>query len=79
MADIDRPAITARIQALIVANGGCAAVARKCDLPLPTVETWHQGRNLPGSVALAKLSRGCEVSAHWILFGRARPSAVRHG
>lgn len=70
--DIDRAAITQRLRDLITVRGGPAEVARLCDIALPTVETWIAGRGLPGSVNLAKLARGCAISAHWILFGKER-------
>ena len=72
MSEIDRDTITRRLRDLIVVRGGPAEVERLCDLALPTVETWIAGRGLPGSVNLAKLARGCAVSAHWILFGKER-------
>lgn len=70
--EIDRIAITLRIQHLIKVAGGQAAFARQCELPESTIEYWLQSSGLPGSVALAKIARGCKVSAHWILFGKDR-------
>lgn len=72
----DRPAIRARIQHLAILNGGTKPCADKCEVQVPSLETWLAGRALPGSVALAKLARGCDVSAHWILFGQ---EMTRHG
>ncbi len=78
--EIDRAAINERIQNLISIKGGPATVARLCGIAEPTIEYWINGGGLPNSVALARLSQGCEVSAHWILFGRERPAGRRnHG
>lgn len=78
--EIDRYAINGRIQNLVTIKGGASAVARLCGLPEPTIEYWINAGGLPGSVALARLAQGCEVSAHWILFGRDRPAGKRsHG
>ncbi|NTT88528.1 MULTISPECIES: hypothetical protein [unclassified Tabrizicola] len=74
--DLDRSGVRARIQHLAFLQGGTKPCAEKCAVPVPSLETWLAGRALPGSVALAKLARGCDVSAHWILFGQ---EATRHG
>lgn len=69
---IDANAVFLRLRSLVEMYGGQAAVARDSGLPLPTLETYMQGKHLPGSVALAQLSRTLKVSADFILFGEAR-------
>lgn len=74
--ELDRPGLRARIQHLARQHGGTKPCAERCEIPVPSLETWLSGASPPGSVALAKLARGCDVSVHWIIFGEEQ---TRHG
>lgn len=69
---IDAQAVFLRIRSLVEMHGGQAAVAQIAGLPLPTMETYMRGKNLPGTMALAQLSRALQVSADFLLFGEVR-------
>jgi len=76
---VDPQAMILRIRELVVLRGGAKAVAAACDIAGPTLETYLRGKNLPGSLALAQLSRGLQVSSDWLLFGRSSAERVASG
>lgn len=69
---IDPQAVYLRIRSLVDMHGGPAAVAREAGMPLSTLETYVGGKNLPGAMALAQLSRAFAVSTDFLLFGEGR-------
>jgi len=68
---LDPQAVILRIREIVALRGGPKAVAEAASLPLPTLETYLTGKSLPGSLALASLSVGLNVSSDWLLFGKA--------
>ena len=69
---IDPQAVYLRIRSLVELHGGVPAVSELAGMPKPTLETYMQGKNLPGAMALAQLSRAFEVSTDFLLFGKGR-------
>lgn len=66
---VDPAAVALRIRSVVELRGTLGEAARLSGIPKPTLEGYVQGKNLPGSFALACLCRGLNVSADWILFG----------
>lgn len=69
---IDAHAVCVRIRSLVELHGGPTAVARDTGLKSNTVNSYLEGKVLPGAMSLAQLSRGLGVTADFILFGEAR-------
>jgi transcriptional regulator with XRE-family HTH domain len=69
---LDPVHLVTRLRAVCELHGGPAEVARLCGLKLPSLESYLSGKCLPGSMALAAISRGLGVSADWLLFGDER-------
>jgi transcriptional regulator with XRE-family HTH domain len=51
-----------------------AAAAEICGLPVPTLEAYLSGANLPGLQALATIAASLGVSLDWLVFGKGRAS-----
>lgn len=66
---IDPQAVLLRIRLIVQQYGSVREVAEKCGLPVPSLETYVKGQNLPGTLAIASLCHGLSVSADWLLFG----------
>ena len=69
---IDPQAVYLRIRSLIEMHGGVSTVSETAGMPKPTLETYMQGKNLPGAMALAQLSRAMNISVDFLLFGEVR-------
>ena len=60
--------IESRIRTMLqIRNLTVAKAAERCQLPVPTFETYLYGKNLPGAAGLLLLSRGLGCSADWLL------------
>lgn len=68
---IDPQAVFLRIRELVALRGGPKAVSDACGVAVPTLEVYLRGTSLPGTLALAALSNGLQVSADWLLFGKS--------
>lgn len=70
---IDPAAVNLRIRSIVAEFDTIAAAAKACDMLPAALEGYVSGRNLPGSMALARLCVGLGISADWLLFGLVRP------
>ncbi len=69
---IDAHAVFMRIRSLVELQGGPAAAVRDTGLKLSTLNSYLEGKALPGAMSLAQMSRGFGVTADFLLFGEGR-------
>lgn len=65
-----KESVARRIRLMMEVNDMSQTTAAKaCEMPVPTLEGYLRGLNMPGGEAIAKLARGLGVSADWLLAG----------
>lgn len=73
MSPFDRDRFSERLLAAIkLRDLSIEQAARRCDMPISSLECWIYKRHLPGTQALANLAAGLEVSLDWLVLGVGR-------
>jgi transcriptional regulator with XRE-family HTH domain len=71
----DKARFIERLRAAVELRAGTQAeAAGLCGVPVPTLEGYLSGANLPGLQALATISSSLGVSLDWLVFGKGRAS-----
>ena len=73
MMPIDRDRFRERLLAAIkLRDISIEDAARRCDMPVSSLECWIYKRHLPGMQALSGLATGLEISLDWLVLGLGR-------
>jgi transcriptional regulator with XRE-family HTH domain len=66
----DKACVARRIRTMMEVRAlGLSEAAKACEMPVPTLESYLKGANMPGGEGVAKLAQGLRVSADWLLSG----------
>lgn len=73
MIPFDRDRFAERLLAAIkLRDISIEEAAKRCDMPISSLECWIYKRHLPGTQALSGLAIGLEVSLDWLVLGIGR-------
>jgi hypothetical protein len=64
-----------RLREAVLKAGGGSVVARRANMPIPSLNNYLGGRDLKTS-ALVKLAHACGVSVNWLATGEAEPGTA---